>query len=89
MPGLDSGLPFGAVSSTNLTHDIPTTCKSAFIGGKDISALAWRHTASINWLPSNRASRFWAFQGLEASIFVVLAVALIAFAYWRVLTRDD
>jgi hypothetical protein len=39
----------------------------------------------INYQP---ASRFWAFQGIEAGIFIVLAAALIAVAYRVVLTRD-
>ncbi len=34
------------------------------------------------------AGRFWAFQGIEAGIFVVLAAALIVLAYRMVLTRD-
>lgn len=34
------------------------------------------------------ASRFWAFQGIEAGIFIVLAAALIAMAYRIVLARD-
>ena len=33
-------------------------------------------------------SRFWAFQGIEAGISLVLAVALLALAYRIVLTRD-
>ena len=34
------------------------------------------------------ASRFWAFQGFEAAIFVLLALALVGFAIWWVLRRD-
>ena len=34
------------------------------------------------------ANRFWAFQGIEAGIFIVLAAALIALAWRLVLTRD-
>jgi hypothetical protein len=34
------------------------------------------------------AGRFWALQGIEAGIFLVLAAALIAVAYRVVLTRD-
>ncbi len=34
------------------------------------------------------AYRFWAFQGIEAAIFVVLAAALIGFTSRRVLSRD-
>ena len=33
-------------------------------------------------------SRFWAFQGIEAGIFVVLALVLVGFATWWVLKRD-
>ena len=33
-------------------------------------------------------SRFWAFQGIEAGIFLVLTVGLVGFASWRVLARD-
>jgi hypothetical protein len=34
------------------------------------------------------ASRFWAFQGIEAGIFLVLAAALIVVTFRLVLTRD-
>jgi hypothetical protein len=34
------------------------------------------------------ASRFWAFQGIESAVFVVLAAALLALAYKLVLGRD-
>ena len=33
-------------------------------------------------------SRFWAFQGMEAAIFLVLALALVGFAWWWVRSRD-
>jgi hypothetical protein len=40
-------------------------------------------------LVSNQsASGFWACQGTEAAIFIVLAVVLLGFAYHRALTRD-
>ncbi len=34
------------------------------------------------------ASRFWAFQGIETGIFVVLAAALVAFTVLLLLHRD-
>jgi hypothetical protein len=34
------------------------------------------------------ASRFWAFQGIEAGIVVNIAAALVGFVVWRVLSRD-
>jgi hypothetical protein len=34
------------------------------------------------------ADRFWAFQGIETGVFVVLAAGLVALAYRMVVTRD-
>ena len=34
------------------------------------------------------ADRFWAFQGIETGIFIVLAAGLVALAYRMVVTRD-
>ena len=34
------------------------------------------------------ASRFWAFQGIESGIFLLLAAALIAVAAWLILARE-
>ena len=34
------------------------------------------------------ANRFWAFQGIETGIFIVLAVVLVALAYHMVVNRD-
>ena len=42
-------------------------------------------TEHITYLP---ASRFWPVQGVEAGIFLVLALALAVFTYWSVTTRD-
>jgi hypothetical protein len=41
-----------------------------------------------NFITFQPADRFWAFQGIEAGIFVVLAAALIALAAIAVLRRD-
>jgi hypothetical protein len=34
------------------------------------------------------ASRFWAFQGIETGIFVVLAAVLLAVTFWVLKRRD-
>jgi len=34
------------------------------------------------------ANRFWAFQGIEAGVFIVLVAGAVALAYWMVVTRD-
>jgi len=40
------------------------------------------------YLTYQPASRFWAFQGIETGIFVVLAAALLAVAFWVLRRRD-
>jgi hypothetical protein len=47
-----------------------------------VHAHGWLY--AVTWQPD---SRFWAFQGIESAIFLVLAVALLALAVWRVRTR--
>jgi hypothetical protein len=37
---------------------------------------------------SQPASRFWAFQGIEAGIYVVLAAALLAVTFWALKRWD-
>jgi hypothetical protein len=34
------------------------------------------------------ASRFWAFQGIETGIFVVLAAVLLGVTFWVIKRRD-
>jgi hypothetical protein len=60
---------------------LPAACR-----GQGPSCLSARgfHTV-ISYQP---AGRFWAFQGIEAGLFVVLAAILIAVAWRLVLTRD-
>lgn len=67
---------------------IPQQCAPAFTGGKGASVqclAAHGYHQSLTYQP---AGRFWAFQGIEAAIFVALAVALLAVAYRFVLKRD-
>jgi hypothetical protein len=40
------------------------------------------------YLTYQPASRFWAFQGIETGIFVVLAAALLGVAFWELRRRD-
>jgi hypothetical protein len=51
-------------------------------GLHDRSSGAYDH---IVYLP---ASRFWAVQGAESGIFLVLALALAILTYWLVTTRE-
>jgi hypothetical protein len=67
---------------------IPLACQPGSSGDKSgivpcLASHGFRHV--ITFQPG---SRFWAFQGIEASIFVVATAALIGLAFWRVLSRD-
>jgi hypothetical protein len=69
-------------------HSVPQACRTAFPGGNGLREQrlsAHGYHLLVTYQPH---SRFWAFPGIETGIFLVLAVALVAFASWRVLTRD-
>jgi hypothetical protein len=67
---------------------IPSTCQPGASGDKSgiVSCLASHGFRQL--ITFQPGSRFWAFQGLEASIFVIAAAALVGLAFWRVLTKD-
>jgi hypothetical protein len=84
-PGSQASGPKGAWAlSMKLTGPTraPLSC------GKSVSLrclAAHGYHQSVTYQP---AGRFWAFQGIEAAIFVALAVVLIAVAHRLVLKRD-
>ena len=63
----------------------PATCRSLSGNGIIPCMAAHGFHAQAIYQP---ATRFWAFQGIEAGIFVVLAAALIALTWRLILTRD-
>jgi hypothetical protein len=73
-----NGVPLGSM---------PSACQAlAFQGTKVFSCLAARgYRGFITYQPANR---YWAFQGIETGIFVVLATALIAVTAILVARRD-
>lgn len=92
----NSGLPPGSwVLSTSTTgpggqpyssftvQDIPAACRGQ--GPKASCMTAHGFHMSITYQP---AGRFWAFQGIETGIFLVLAAALIAVTFRLVLAHD-
>ena len=101
-PFSDNAAPHGSLVLSNATlgpdghnytaglgfQQIPVACRGygPQAAGQQNSCLASHgfHT-QILYQP---ASRFWAFQGIEAAIFIMLAAALIAAAYRLVLARD-
>jgi hypothetical protein len=77
----------GSFDSGFSVRDIPVACRNGLLGLKGgpqcLAAHGFRQL--VTYQP---AGRYWAFQGIEAGLFAVLAVALVALAYWRVLRRD-
>ncbi|MDQ6948955.1 MAG: ABC transporter permease subunit [Actinomycetota bacterium] len=54
-------------------------------GGVDLYI---RSHGYLSWMDYQPAARFWEFQGIEAAIFVGLAVVLLAFTVWWVRSRS-
>ena len=67
---------------------IPAACGSAFPGGKGLNGPCLTAHGFHQVLTYQPDSRFWAFQGIEAGIFLVLAFALVGFTFWWVRSRD-
>jgi ABC-type transport system involved in multi-copper enzyme maturation permease subunit len=67
---------------------IPAACRpGAADGTSDLPSCLTSHgfRIAVTYQP---ASRYWAFQGIETGIFVVLAAALIAVTYYALSRRD-
>jgi len=67
---------------------VPAACRIGAFGGKGVTPTCLGAHGFHQQITFQPASRFWAFQGIEAAIFVALAIALVAFAYRMVLRRD-
>ena len=94
-----SGSPPGAwvlsrvvVSPTGHVYDplspagIPAACHAAFFNNSALSCLADHgFRRLVTYQP---AGRYWAFQGIEACIFLALTAGLVAITYLAVLRRD-
>jgi hypothetical protein len=68
--------------------ELPAACQTSPAGGKGILGQCLVSHGFHQGVTYQPASRFWAFQGIEAGIFVILAAALVAFGFWWVLGRD-
>ena len=69
-------------------NELPAACGSSFRGGKGLNGPCLAAHGFHHILTYQPDSRFWAFQGIEAGIFLVLAVVLVGFTFWWVRTRD-
>lgn len=66
----------------------PPACQTGAFGGKGVALQCLASHGFHQAITYQPASRFWAFQGIEAAIFLVLGAALVALAYRMVLSRD-
>jgi hypothetical protein len=79
-----SGMTVGGVPQSVL----PAQCQ-ALVGQGGRGGLSCLKTAGYHqYVTFQPGSRYWAFQGIETGIFVVLAAALIVVAF-AVVTRRD
>jgi len=67
---------------------VPATCRVGAFGGQGVTPNCLASRGWHQWITFQPAGRFWAFQGIEATIFVLLAIVLVAVAYRMVLRRD-
>ena len=71
-----------------LPRDIPAACQIGNLGDKG-STLGCLASHGFRQLVTYQpADRFWAFQGVECAIFLVVTAGLIVFCHWRVLSQD-
>jgi hypothetical protein len=67
---------------------LPASCRALISSGPHAAASCVRAANIRGFITYQPASRYWAFQGIETGIFVLLAAALIALAAIVVLRRD-
>ena len=88
---ISSGLvgPGGQALGRSISfNQIPAACQPSGVGEKSVVLLCLVAHGFRQVVTYQPAGRFWAFQGIEGAIFLVLTAALLGLAYWRVLTRD-
>jgi hypothetical protein len=84
LPSVVTG-PGGRRYGSFTFQDVPAACRG--LGPKPSSSCMTAHGFHV-LITYQPAGRFWAFQGIEAGIFLVLAAALIAVTFRLVLARD-
>ena len=68
--------------------DIPAACRTSVLGETTASIRCVAAHGFHQLITYQPDSRFWAFQGIEAAIFVLLACGFVGLAFWRVVARD-
>ena len=80
--------PSGRIFTDFSLADLPAACRRIFIGGGGISAKCVGSHGFKQLVTYQPDSRFWAFQGIESGLFLIVAAGLVALGYKMVLTRD-
>jgi len=86
---------YGATVNGTPIAALPARCQKFIDLGGPVTKASLRAAGACvrdagyrRYLTYQPAGRFWIFQGIEAGIFVVLAAALIAVAFWIIRRRD-
>jgi hypothetical protein len=79
------GRQFGNAISID---EIPSACRTDFLGAQGVTAQCLQSHGFRQMVSFQPAGRFWAFQGIEAAIFLAVAAVLVALTYRMVLARD-
>jgi ABC-2 family transporter protein len=84
-----SGQLVGMTNGTDIAPNVSASLVPASCAGSQRAVLSCMQSAGYRqFVTFQPASRYWAFQGIEAGIFVVLAAALIAVTFVVVSRRD-
>jgi hypothetical protein len=76
---LGAGIPF---------DQFPAACRDVVLKGKGLNGQCLTSHGFHQLVTYQPDSRFWAFQGIEAGIFIVLALAAVGFTWWWVRSHD-
>jgi hypothetical protein len=68
--------------------EIPAACRNVLLKGEGVNGRCLTTHGFHQLVTYQPGSRFWAFQGMEAGIFLVLGLALVGFTWWWVQSRD-
>ena len=69
-------------------NQLPADCRDVLLKGKGVNGRCLASHGFHQLVTYQPDSRFWTFQGMEVGIFIVLALALVGFAWWWVRSHD-
>ena len=69
-------------------NEIPADCRGVLLNAKGVNGRCLASHGFHQLVTYQPDSRFWAFQGMEAGIFLVLSLASVGFTWWWVRSRD-